>query len=132
MSMLLLERDVLLMDGDCGLCSHLANFLHPRLSDTKGLKFLSNSSIEGMEIISKFSTKEQEFDTVYLVRDGKCYVKSAAAIRCLFYLKWHYRIWFPLFWLFPLPLRDITYTIVARYRHLFFKKPAYCIFPDLN
>jgi predicted DCC family thiol-disulfide oxidoreductase YuxK len=84
-------QDILLMDGDCGLCSKLANFLHPRLSQKNSIKFLSNSSEEGKLIISKLPKSQQVVDTVYLVRNGKYYIKSAAAIRCLIYMKWHYK-----------------------------------------
>ncbi|MCP2507467.1 MAG: DUF393 domain-containing protein [Candidatus Thalassarchaeaceae archaeon] len=125
-------KDILLMDGDCGLCSKLANFLHPRLSQRNSIKFLSNSSEEGKLIISKLPKSQQVADTVYLVRNGKCYIRSAAAIRCLIYMKWHYKILFPIAWLWPLPLRNIIYVIIAKYRHKFFKRPAYCIFPDLS
>jgi predicted DCC family thiol-disulfide oxidoreductase YuxK len=125
-------KDILLMDGDCGLCSKLANFLHPRLSQRNSIKFLSNSSEVGKLIISKLPKRQQVADTVYLVRNGKCYIKSAAAIRCLIYMKWHYKILFPIAWIWPLPLRNIIYAIIAKYRHKFFKRPAYCIFPDLN
>ena len=125
-------KDILLMDGDCGLCSKLANFLHPRLNKKNSIKFLSNSSEEGKLIISKLPKSQQVVDTVYLVRNGKCYIKSAAAIRCLIYMKWHYKILFPIAWIWPLPLRNIIYVIIAKYRHKFFKRPAYCIFPDLN
>ncbi|MFQ3344363.1 MAG: thiol-disulfide oxidoreductase DCC family protein [Candidatus Poseidoniales archaeon] len=124
------ERDILLMDGDCGLCSHVANFMYPRLANKGSLQFLSNSSKEGRKIISKLSKQYQITDTVYLIRNGKCHIKSGAAVRCLLYMRWHYKIFFPLFWLYPLPLRDIKYSILARYRHYFFKRPAYCIFPD--
>jgi predicted DCC family thiol-disulfide oxidoreductase YuxK len=125
-------KDILLMDGDCGLCSKLANFLHPRLSQSNSIKFLSNSSEEGKLIISELSKSQQDADTVYLIRNGKCYIKSAAAIRCLIYMKWYYKILFPIAWIWPLPLRNIIYVIIAKYRHIFFKRPAYCIFPDLN
>jgi len=60
------------------------------------------------------------------------YMRSAAGIRCILYMKWYYSMWYPLLWLVPLPIRDIAYRIVARYRHRVFKRPATCIFPGLN
>ncbi|GIQ99939.1 MAG: hypothetical protein CM15mP8_1370 [Methanobacteriota archaeon] len=59
---------------------------------------------------------------------GKPYMKSSAAIRCLLYMKWHYRVLFPFCWIIPLPLRDIAYNIVARFRHKIFKRPEVCSF----
>ena len=72
--------------------------------------------------------KYSESDTVYLVRNGQPYMRSSAAIRCLLYMKWYYRMWYPLCWLTPLPIRDIAYRIVAKYRHKVFKKPKVCAF----
>ena len=96
------------MDGDCGLCSNVALFLYPRLKKKSSLKFLANNSEEAKTIIRTLSKKYQKADTVYLVRNGKTYIRSAAGIRCLLYMKIHYRILFPFFWLVPLPLRDLS------------------------
>ena len=119
------------MDGDCGLCSNVALFLYPRLKNKSSLKFIANNSEEGKKIISQFSLKHQKADTVYLVKNGKTYIRSAAGIRCLLYMKLHYRILFPIFWLIPFPFRDSVYIIVSKYRHYIFKRPNSCIFPDL-
>ena len=128
----MIDPDVLLMDGDCGLCTRSAVFLHPRLKDIQKLKFIAIESEEGQKIISTFPEKMQRADSVYLLRQGRPYMRSAAAIRCLFYLKWHYSFLFPFCWLIPLPLRDIVYRIIAKYRLKFFTSPSVCIFPTLN
>tara|TARA_B110000902_G_scaffold121409_1_gene142227 strand:- start:14461 stop:14841 length:381 start_codon:yes stop_codon:yes gene_type:complete len=123
------SKDAILMDGDCGLCTHLAVILSPRLKQKKSVRFLAIESEEGQVLVSTFSEKLQRADTVYLIRDGKSYMRSGAAIRCLLYLKWYYSMWFPFLWLIPLPLRDLVYRFVARYRHRVFKRPATCVFP---
>lgn len=126
------DADVLLMDGDCGLCTRSAVFLHPRLKDKQSMKFLAIESEEGQAIISTFPEKMQQADSVYLVRNGRPYMRSAAAIRCLLYLKMHYFVLFPFAWIVPFPLRDLVYRIVARYRLKFFSKPEVCVFPSLT
>ena len=126
------SKDIILMDGDCGLCTHTAVFLNPRLKQQHSIRFLAIESKEGQKLISTFPEKFQLADSVYLIRDGKPYMRSAAAIRCLLYMKWYYSMWYPLVWLIPLPLRNVGYRIVARYRHRVFKRPATCIFPGLN
>tara|TARA_B000000475_G_scaffold26812_1_gene20801 strand:+ start:489 stop:881 length:393 start_codon:yes stop_codon:yes gene_type:complete len=126
------QKDTLLMDGDCGLCTHTAVFINPRLKEPNSVSFVAIESAEGQDLIQTFPDKLQAADTVYLIRNGKAYMRSAAAIRCLLYMKWYYSMWFPLAWIVPLPLRDIVYRIVARYRHKVFKRPATCIFPGLN
>ena len=122
------NRDFLLLDGDCGLCNKLAVFLDKRLGKDKDIAYRPILSEEGQELVATFPQKQQDVDTVYLLRNGKSYIRSAAGIRCLLYLKWYYRMWFPMLWLIPLPIRDIGYRIIAKYRHKIFKKPKTCLF----
>ncbi|MEC8142420.1 MAG: thiol-disulfide oxidoreductase DCC, partial [Candidatus Thermoplasmatota archaeon] len=63
-----------------------------------------------------------------LIRNGKPYIRSAAGIRCVLYMRWYYKVWFPVLWLIPLPLRNIGYRLIAKYRHMFFKRPTECLF----
>ena len=126
------QKDTLLMDGDCGLCTHTAVFINPRLKQPNSVRFIAIESEEGQEIIKTFSEKLQAADSVYLIRNGKAYMRSAAAIRCLLYMKWYYSMWFPFLWIIPFPLRNLVYRIVAKNRHRVFKRPSTCIFPGLN
>ena len=126
------EPAVLLMDGDCGLCTRSAVFLHPRLTDDKSMRFVAIESEEGQALISTFPEKYQQADSVYLIRNGRPFMRSAAAVRCLLYLKWHYKFLFPFAWVIPLPIRDVAYRIVAKYRMKFFAPPEVCIFPSLT
>ena len=59
---------------------------------------------------------------------NKVYIRSSAAIRCLLYLKWYWKLWFPILWLIPLPVRDTIYRMIAMSRHKIFKKPESCSF----
>lgn len=126
------EPAVLLMDGDCGLCTRSAVFLHPRLTDANSMRFVAIESEEGQALISTFPEKYRQADSVYLIRNGRPYMRSAAAVRCLLYLKWHYKFLFPFAWIIPLPIRDVAYRIVAKYRMKFFAPPEVCIFPSLT
>jgi predicted DCC family thiol-disulfide oxidoreductase YuxK len=128
----MIHEDTLLLDGDCGLCNRVAIILHPRLDNDKNLRFLTNESEEGKKIIDELSTKKQKADTVYLIRNGESFIRSAAAIRCLLYLKWYYKMWYPFVWIIPLPLRDIVYSIISKNRHKIFSKPEVCTIPSLN
>ena len=122
------DRDILLLDGDCGLCNKLAIFLDKRLGKGQDIAYRAILSDEGQELVSKLPKKQQDADSVYLLRNGKSHIRSAAGIRCLLYMKWYYKMWFPLLWLIPLPVRDIGYKIIAKYRHKIFKKPETCLF----
>ena len=122
------KSDILLLDGECGLCNRIAIFIDKRRKRGMNLTYLSIESEEGQKIIKGFSKRQRDADSVYLIRNGKTYIRSAAGIRILLYLKWYYAIWYPFSWIFPLPLRDIVYRIIAKYRHKFFKKPEVCLF----
>ena len=122
------ERDFLLLDGDCGLCHRLATFMDKRLARGQDIGYRPILSDEGQAMIAKLPKKQQDADSVYLIRNGKSYIRSAAGIRCLLYMKWYYKMLFPLLWLIPLPVRDIGYKIIAKYRHKIFKKPETCLF----
>ena len=122
------NTDILLLDGDCGLCHRLAIFMGKNLDSMKKIKFQSIESSSSKELIQNFPKNQQNMDTVYLYTKGKSYTRSSAAIRCLLFLKWYWKIWFPIFWIVPLPLRDFIYIIIAKNRHRIFSKPEVCLF----
>ena len=126
--MLNTKRDVLFLDGDCGLCHGLAFFMDDRLAIDSDISYRPIQSPEVQEIISNFTDRQQKADTVYLIRANKVYIRSSAAIRCLLYLKWYWKLWFPILWLIPLPVRDTIYRMIAMIRYQIFKKPESCSF----
>ena len=123
-----INKDFLFLDGDCGLCHRLATFMDKRMRKGANIGYRPNNSDDAKRIIEAMPERYIKADTVYLVRNGKPYMKSSAAIRCLLYMKWHYRLLFPLCWIIPLPLRNVAYSIVARFRHKIFKQPKVCSF----
>ena len=127
-----MDEATLILDGDCGLCNRAAMFLKPRLSKNKKIIFLTNESKEGEEIIKKLSSKKRGADTVYFIRNGKSHIRSAAAIRCLLFMKWHYRVLYPFCWIIPSPIRDLAYSIISKNRHRIFTEPETCLIPSLN
>ena len=122
------NRDVLLLDGDCGLCHRLALFMDPKLGPGVDLAYRPIKSDDAQNLIIKLPEWQQKADSVYLLRNGRSYVRSAAVIRCLLYLRWYWKMWFLILWVIPLPIRDMVYRFVSKYRHLVFKKPEYCTF----
>ena len=123
-----INRDFLFLDGDCGLCHRLATFMDKRMTKNANLGYRPNSSEDAKRVIASMPDKFINSDTVYLIRKGKPFMKSSAAIRCLLYMRWYYRMLYPICWLVPLPARNLAYSIVARFRHKIFKKPSVCSF----
>ena len=104
-------NDILLIDGLCGLCTRSGNFLNKRLS--KGLEISELESENGQMLLKKHAIT---VDSVVLIRNEKAYVRSAAAIRCLLYMKWNWKWLYPFAYIIPLPLRDLGYIIVSKLR----------------
>ena len=126
-----MEHDVLLLDGGCGLCHGLARWMAPRLAPGHPLRFVDQSSSEGQDAMASLPAALRAMDTVVLLRRGKAHARSAAAIRCLLHLRWWWRMWFPLMWLVPKPLRDLVYRGVAANRHRLFRAPEDgCLLPQ--
>ena len=122
------KRDLLILDGDCGLCHRLVLFMDNRLSTQSSIGYRPRKSQDAKNVLKDIPKEVRGIDTVYLIRKGKYYVRSAAAIRCLLYLNWYWKIWFPLLWVVPKSLRDLVYLIIAKNRHRFFEKPEVCTF----
>ena len=122
------QRDFLFLDGDCGLCHRLATFIDKRLGKGKQLGYRPILDEDAQRVIQALPSKLRDADSVYLIRNGKAYIRSAAGIRCVLYMRWYYKMWFPVLWLIPLPLRNIGYRLIAKYRHKFFKRPTECLF----
>ena len=122
------QRDFLFLDGDCGLCHRLATFIDKRLAKGQQLGYRPILHENAQRVIETLPKKLRDADSVYLIRNGKPYIRSAAGIRCVLYMRWYYKMWFPMLWLIPLPLRNIGYRLIAKYRHKFFKRPTECLF----
>ena len=114
-----IEMDYLLLDADCGLCSRTGWFISRRLRDEK-LTITELDSEQGQKIVSELPQKMKDADSLYLVRNGKPYMLSSAAIRTLLYLPIWWKIMYPIVWVIPLPIRNFAYKILARNRRRLF------------
>ena len=106
-----MSRDTLLIDGICGLC-------------TRSGKFISNRQVRELDIIEQQSdvgigllkANQINVDSLVLIRKGRAYTRSSAAIRCSLYMRWNW-IWiYPFAWAIPLPIRNLAYMTVAKLR----------------
>ena len=107
-----MDKDALLIDGLCGLCTRTGKFISRR--QVTELEITEQDSDKGVELLNRYGIK---IDSLVLIRNKKAYVRSAAAIRCLLYMRWNWRCMYPLAWIIPLPIRDLVYIIIAKLRH---------------
>ena len=106
-----MTEDTLLIDGLCALCSKSGKFITKRR--VKPLALAEQNSDEGIELLQRFNV---DVDSVVLIRNERAYIRSSAAIRCLLYMRWNWRWMYPFVWIIPLPMRDLAYMLVAKFR----------------
>ncbi|MBB69495.1 MAG: hypothetical protein CMB28_00090 [Euryarchaeota archaeon] len=103
-----MAKDALLIDGLCALCTKTGTFIKKR--QAKELELIEQNSDEGKIILE---THRITIDSVVLIRNGKAFTRSSAAIRCLLYMKWNWRWMYPFAWIIPLPIRDLAYLFIS-------------------
>ncbi|MDP6934943.1 MAG: DUF393 domain-containing protein [Myxococcota bacterium] len=120
--------DILLLDGECGMCTRLALFLEPRLVAPGRLRFVGQQSQEGLEAMGTLPPELHGLDTVVLLQDEAVHVRSTAILRTLLHLGWCWRVGARLVSIVPRFVRDPIYDLVARNRHRWFAPPDRCLF----
>ena len=127
-----LERPILLLDGECGLCNKFASFLHSKLRNKQAVQFLGIESEVGQSIIATFQYDLQQMDTVYFFDGMSVRTKSSAVIQCLKMMRFPYRCLGFLVWLCPKGIRNLAYDFVAKRRKSFFGTSDSCVWDSFS
>ncbi len=119
-------RQILFFDGVCGLCNWSVDFVLIR--DRRGLfQFAPLQGETARTLLS--ATDATDLNTVVLWVNGRSYRKSSAVVRVLSRLDFCWQVVGWLIWLIPMPLRNLGYSLVARYRYRLFGKKETCRLP---
>jgi predicted DCC family thiol-disulfide oxidoreductase YuxK len=122
------QHIVLLFDGHCNLCSGLVQFILK--NDRSGkIKMASLQSQVGMELLQQQNISEVLPDSMVLIKGGKVWFESDAALHLALELE-NYRRLGKFLFLLPRFLRDWGYRLVARNRYQIWGKSAECYLPD--
>ncbi|MCL6102515.1 MAG: thiol-disulfide oxidoreductase DCC family protein [Bacteroidetes bacterium] len=121
------EVPILLFDGVCNLCISVVNFTIKR-DPQERFKFAALQSESGQALLKKFGLPTNDFDSFVFIRGEKCFLKSTAALHVLRELGGIWMLFYA-FIVFPKPLRDFVYGIVAKRRYRIFGKRNTCIVP---
>lgn len=127
------QNPILLFDGVCSVCNGFIAFII-RQDPGARFRFASLQSEAGQKLL-KFSglqVNQDTLNTVVLIHQGKSYVKSEAALRVLRLLKAPWSFAGLALTVFPRPLRDRLYDLVARNRYRWFGRKETCIAPALE
>lgn len=118
--------DIILFDGVCNFCNASINFVIDH-DTARRFRFTSLQSDIGQQILTENRRSVSDFDTVLLIREGKLYEKSTAALEIARYLRgW---TWLYAFRFIPRFIRDAVYNLIAKNRYRIFGKSESCRIP---
>jgi len=121
------ETHILLFDGICNLCNRMVQFTIKR--DPKGkFKFASLQSESGQTLLKKFGLSQEGVDSFVLISGDRYYLRSSAGLHVLKELGGIWKLFYVLI-VFPKPIRDFVYNIIAKKRYRVFGKRDICMVP---
>jgi predicted DCC family thiol-disulfide oxidoreductase YuxK len=121
-------RPVVLFDGVCRFCHWAVGLAIPRDRDAK-LRFTSLQSAIGKRILDDQGIVDGTIDSVVLVDEEGCHVKSTAVLRIARRLSGPWPL-LCVFMILPRSLRDWVYDRVAAWRYRWFGTYASCPLPS--
>ncbi|MBY6122471.1 thiol-disulfide oxidoreductase DCC family protein [Mameliella alba] len=121
-------RILVVMDGDCGLCSATARRI-ARLDKADRVRICTTQTALGQGLMRHFGLDPDNPDSWLMVQDGRARAGLDGAIQLFPQLHAGYA---PLkaLCLLPAPLRDWLYARVARNRYRIFGRGQVCALPD--
>ncbi len=121
------SKPILLFDGVCNLCNYFVQFTIKRDPQAK-FKFAALQSSAGRALLKEFDLSDDDWDSFVLIYNGKCFLKSTAALHVLKEIGGFWKVFYVLM-VIPRPLRDLLYNLVAKMRYRVFGKRDTCMLP---
>jgi predicted DCC family thiol-disulfide oxidoreductase YuxK len=121
------SRSVVLFDGVCNLCNQSILFVIDRDPRAR-FAFAPLQSTYAREALERQACGAGDLSTIVLLEDGKCYLRSTAALRIARRLSGAWPLLYGLI-VVPRPLRDAVYGWVARNRYRWFGRTDACRIP---
>ncbi|MDQ7052502.1 MAG: DCC1-like thiol-disulfide oxidoreductase family protein [candidate division KSB1 bacterium] len=121
------HHPIILFDGYCHLCNGAVDFLLAR-DRRRVLRFASLQSGLGQRLVRRCQLGEPPPDSIVLVVERRCYVRSEAVLRACRYLPAPWK-WCAVLRMVPRPIRDGLYDWIARQRYQWFGRREQCRVP---
>ena len=123
----MMNEQIIFFDGVCNLCNNSVNFVIDRDKE-QIFRFAPLQSDFAKEKLTPLGADPEQLDSIILLKNGKVYQKSSAALQIARKLT---GAWPALSVLMVLPkfLRDFFYDIIARNRYRWFGKQDQCRIP---
>jgi predicted DCC family thiol-disulfide oxidoreductase YuxK len=121
---------VVIFDGVCNLCEQSVNFIIRH--DRNGrFRFVSAQSETGRVLQQHYGVDAMADETVILIKDGKAYTRSDAAMEIARDLDDAWQ-WLAVGRFVPARIRNPLYSAIARNRYRWFGKKDQCLMPDAD
>lgn len=118
---------IVVFDGMCNFCSWWVQFIIRR--DSVGVfRFAPMQSEAGGKVLETYGIDPRNVETLLLIKNGRAYVKSDAALEIAKDLKGIWKLAVSLK-VVPRPLRDGAYSLWAKNRYRWFGKRQQCLVP---
>jgi len=122
------ENDIVLFDGNCGVCSRTVQFIIRRDPEAN-FKFLALESPLASELLEKGKFSAETDSIVLINRDGHYEDRSDAVLSILSRLKGPSRF-LSVFRFVPKYIRDFAYATFAKHRYKIFGENTACLLPS--
>jgi predicted DCC family thiol-disulfide oxidoreductase YuxK len=124
------NNPIILFDGVCNLCSGSVQFVLKH-DKQKQFRFAALQSTAGQALLKKYNLNQTIFNSFVLIKDGKLYLKSTAALVVAKELSGPIKILYA-FIIVPAFIRNAIYNIIAKNRYKWFGKQASCMIPSAD
>ena len=121
------ELTVVLFDGVCNLCNGAVQFLLRR-DRQRRLRFASLQSMAGQALLRRHGLATDALESIVVLEGGQARLRSDAALLLARRLPWPWPL-LVVFVVWPRPLRDALYSLVARNRYRWFGRRESCLLP---
>jgi len=119
---------IILFDGVCNLCNRTVLFVIKR--DKKAIfTFASLQSESGQTLLKNLGLPTNHFNSLVFIHHDKYFIKSSAVLHIVNELGGLWKLFF-VFKIFPRPIRDFIYNIIAKSRYRVFGKRDVCMLPS--
>lgn len=122
-----MPENIILFDGVCNLCNASINFIIDR-DPQSHFRFAALQSEAGQALLERYNQKNSDFDSIVLLKDGRIYQKSDAALEIARGMNGLWS-WLYVFKILPRFLRNALYDFIARNRYRWFGRMDACRIP---
>jgi predicted DCC family thiol-disulfide oxidoreductase YuxK len=122
------EHPIILFDGVCNFCNGTVNLVIKH--DKKRIfRFAALQSGIGKQLLKEHHLSTTDLDSFVLIDAGKSYKRTTAALHIYPKLGGFWKL-VNVLWIFPKPIRDAGYDLIARNRYKWFGKKEACMIPS--